>query len=102
MIYIYKMNRKQIILKAFGVLLVVAASNSCAILSKSQLAEVNDFGRLTCNFSDYPSKFLVEFNAINQKIEIYRTATRQSSKLQYNDILKSYNRMVKDNTFDDK
>ncbi len=51
---------------------VLLLGSGCASLTRSQLDEVNAFGKLTCNFSAYPGTIISTYNRVHVQAEIYR------------------------------
>jgi len=66
---------------------VLVLGSGCATLSKSQLNEVNTFGQLTCNFSDYPGTIVSTYNRVHQLEEIYRANSLGQPEAHFNALL---------------
>ncbi|MES2063530.1 MAG: hypothetical protein V4456_16500 [Bacteroidota bacterium] len=69
--------------------LAIMCLSACASLSKSQLNEVNGFGRLTKNFSAYPSKVVSSYNQAHQQIELYRANSLPTPDAHFEAILQA-------------
>lgn len=63
--------------------------SGCATLSKSQLNEVNAFGQLTCNFSNYPGTVVGTYNRVHQLQEIYRANSLGQPEAHFNALVQA-------------
>ncbi len=57
--------------RAFFILVVSYLACSCATLTKSQIESVNQFGRMTENFSAFPGRIMAELADIRKCREVY-------------------------------
>lgn len=73
----------------FLMLFLAGVLNSCASLTKSQLAEVHAFGELTDKFSAYPGKLINTYNHIHVRAELYRANSLVTPAEHYDAILKA-------------
>lgn len=67
----------------YFLLVVIFIFSSCASLTKSQLKEVNEFGKLTKDFSAYPSKLYNSYLDIHEKALLYSANAMVSPSAHY-------------------
>lgn len=59
---------------------------SCASLTRTQIDNVNEFGKVTNNFSLFPSKILIELSDVRKKRGLLYTTTIKTPNLKINEL----------------
>lgn len=80
--YINEFFMKKLIL----ILLIALNFSSCATLSKSQIASINQFGVTTSEFSAYPGKIMTELADVREKRGLFYASTIEDPRLHISEL----------------
>ena len=93
---------KQIIIKSTFLLSILLVLSNCASLTKSQLSEINQFGKLTSNFSTFTSKLYPAYYEIHQKGLLYSASSYVNPEKHYDALKNAYDLKVTSDTISPK